>query len=245
MVKIPWMIMLAAITVAISPWRPAMAFEECGSLWNAYGPFDYWVHKDKLGIVEVNHFTTSVEQLRQGESGYLGADLDYVLRAFPNHPRALMSMIRLGQKERTEKPRGAHYSITCYFDRAIRFRPNDPMARMLYATYLFRGKKREEALGHLKIAEENSNDNANLHYNLGLIYFDLGQYDQALRHAQFAYRLGFTLPGLKAKLQKAGKWQEPPPNMFDAGFPANDSTEPAATGMDAPMDATGDKRGAP
>jgi hypothetical protein len=43
------------------------------------------------------------------------------------------------------------------------------------------------------------------------VYFDLKDYDKSLEHAQIAYAQGFPLPGLKHKLQKAGKWREPPP----------------------------------
>lgn len=186
----------------------AAAFQECGSLRNAYGPYDYWTDKDKLDIVEIAHFTPEVEHLRAGKSGPLGGDIDYTLRAFPNHPRALLSMMRLGEQERTERPRGVNYPVPCYFDRAIRFRPKDPMAHMVYATYLAKAKKNGEALEHLRVAQETAGDNANLHYNLGLVYTDLGQFDKALEHAHKAYRLGFSLPGLKMKLQKAGKWQE-------------------------------------
>lgn len=187
---------------------PAVAFDVCGELTNAYGPFDYWSDKDKLGIVESNHFTAGVETLRAGKSGYLGSDIDYTLRAFPNHPRALMAMMKLGEKERTERPAGAHFSVACYFDRAIRFRPNDSMARMIFGTYLAKRKKNNEALLQLEVAEQHAVDNANLHYNMGLVYFDLGKYEEALKHAHAAYRLGFTLPGLRNKLSAVGRWQD-------------------------------------
>src|ERR1700682_1722293 len=42
---------------------------------------------------------------------------------------------------------------------------------------------------------------------LGLAYFDLRDYDNALDRARSAYRLGFPLPGLRNKLQEVGKWQ--------------------------------------
>ena len=60
-------------------------------LHNAFGPFDYrTATKDKLKLVESYHFTPKVESLIGGQSGTLGADIDYTLRAFPNHPRALL-----------------------------------------------------------------------------------------------------------------------------------------------------------
>ncbi len=52
-------------------------------------------------------------------------------------------------------------------------------------------------------------DDANVHYNLGLAYVDLKQYDKALLSAHKAYQLGFPLMGLKNRLQRAGAWREP------------------------------------
>lgn len=192
----------------------ANAFEPCGPIQNAYGPFDYWTDKDKLGIVEVNHFTPEVESLRSAKSGYLGGDIDYTLRAFPNHPRALMAMMRLGEQARTERPPGTLYTVNCYFDRAVRFRPSDAMARLIYGIYLVKQKRQAEALRHLEVAEQFAGDSANVNYNLGLAFLDLGRYDQALKYAHTAYRLGFPLPGLRRKLQEAGRWRDPEPRCL-------------------------------
>ena len=101
----------------------------CGSLQNAYGPFDYRNDKDKLGVVEAYHFSTEVASLIKGKSGSLGGDIDYTLRAFPNHPRALMAMVQLGWREKTTKVSGAQYSVECYLHRAIRFRDDDGTSR--------------------------------------------------------------------------------------------------------------------
>jgi tetratricopeptide (TPR) repeat protein len=209
--------------------QTAQGFEGCGELHNHYGPFDYRTDKDKLGVVEAYHFTMEVETLRAGKSSYVGGDIDYTLRAFPNHPRALLAMVRLGEKEGTERVRGAQYSVPCYLDRAIRFRPDDPMARMIFGIYLAKHKKNAEALAQLKIAEQAKGDDANLQYNLGLVYLNLGQFDDALRHAQLAYRMGFSLPGLKARLQKAGKWRDPEPVVADDAnsAPADESGKTA------------------
>lgn len=188
----------------------ANASDSCGELKNFIGPVDYRTGKDSLEVVEIHHFTAQVEQLRAGITGPLGGDIDYTLRASPNHPRALMAMMRLGEKEKTERPLGARYSVACYFDRAIRFRADDPTVRMIYGTYLAKRKDSSEALRQLEMAEQLAADNANLHYNLGLVYFDLGKYEEALQHAHTAYRLGFTLPGLRNKLEGAGRWRAPP-----------------------------------
>jgi len=184
----------------------AAAFDECGELTNAYGPYDYRKDRDKLVIVEGAHFTQDVEALRAGRTGPLGGDIDYTLRASPNHPRALIAMANLGRNLNTDRPPGAHYTVACYFDRAIRFAPDDPMVRLIYGTYLSRIGKPRDAIKELEVARSFDEDNANIHYNLGLLYLDLKDYPKAREHAERAYALGFTLPGLRKRLEEAGQW---------------------------------------
>jgi len=190
---------------------PVLALQPCGDLRNAYGPFDYrTANPERKELVEGAHFTGDVETLTRGISGKLGAEIDYTLRAFPNHPRALLAIMKLGEREKTEKPGGSRYTVGCWFDRAIRFAPNDGAVRLLYGVYLSRKGEKQDAIKQLETARELIGEDANLHYNLGLAYFDLNQYDKSLEHAHAAYKLGFPLPGLRTKLQKAGKWREPP-----------------------------------
>jgi tetratricopeptide (TPR) repeat protein len=182
----------------------------CGSLQSSYGPYDYRSDKDKLQIVEQNHLTPEVINLVRGSSAAIGGDLGYTLRAFPNHHVALNAMIRLGEKEKTAKPIGAKYSVECYLQRAMRFRDDDAVVRVLYASYLSKAGKRNEALNQLDEAARLGVEGANICYNMGLIYFDLKEYEKSLSYGQRAYILGYPLPGLQDKLKKAGKWKEPP-----------------------------------
>lgn len=188
----------------------AMAFEPCGELRNAYGPFDYRTEKPKLEIVEGAHFLPFVENLTRGNTSTTpGSDIDYTLRASPNHHRALLAMMKLAQKEKREKPIGSRYTVACWLDRAERFAPNDGVVKMLYGTYLLQKGKAEEAKKKLEEALELAGDDANTYYNLGLAYFELKDYDKALASAHKAYRLGFQLPGLRHKLEKVGRWRKP------------------------------------
>lgn len=196
---------VAVVALALGADR-AHAFEECGDLANAYGPFDYRTSRDKLAVVETYHFTQDVEALRSGATGQIGSDLDYTLRASPNHPRALIAMANLGRKLNTDRPPGAKYPVPCYFERAIRFANDDPMVRLVYGTYLARVGKRKMAVEQLESALRLDQDNANVHYNLGLVYLDLKDYPKAREHAQRAYELGFSLPGLRKRLEAAGQW---------------------------------------
>ena len=119
-------------------------------------------------------------------------------------------MMNLQFKAKTERPLGATYSVPCYFDRAIRFTPDDATVHTLFGVYLMRLGKPTNALQEFETAERLGDDSGNLHYNFGLAYFEARDYEKSLAHAKKAYSLGFNLPGLKEKLSKAGKWQDVP-----------------------------------
>lgn len=200
---------LVVIVCLTCSWH-SYGFETCGDLANHYGPYDYWVDKGKLPIVEQHHFTPKVEALKGGQEGYIGGDLDYTLHTFPNHPRALVAMMRLAEKEKKTVPLGAKYPVDCYFDRAIRFRPKDGTVRMIYATFLSKQGKKSEAVKQLEVAQEAGSSGPNMDYNMGLAYLEVGDFEKSLMYAHRAYQAGFNLPGLKGRLIKAGKWREPP-----------------------------------
>jgi tetratricopeptide (TPR) repeat protein len=185
---------------------------ECGSLKNHYGPWDYTnpVHyKEKLPIVENAHFNSDVENLRRGArtNSLPGDDLDYTLRAFPNHHRALYSMARYAlQEENYRKPRGSRYSGDCWFDRALRFKPDDPAVRLIFGVYLSQQKKYSEAIEQLEFAVNLDSNSSEAHYNLGLLYEKTDALEKAVQHARIAYDLGYPLEGLKNKLRRRGVW---------------------------------------
>lgn len=190
----------------------ALELDACGDLSNAYGPYDYRTATEaQKHLVEKTHFPTHVEHLQRRATGSFGGDIDYTLRAFPNNPRALLAMMKLGAKERALRPQGARWPVECYFDRAVRFAPDDPAVRTVYGLYLISTGQRQAAERELETAREalkKLGGDRNLSYNLGLAYFNLGNYDAALEQAKTAYALGFPLPGLREKLKRVGKWQE-------------------------------------
>jgi len=192
--------------------QPSADVDACGSLENAFGPFDYRkIGAKELQMVENFHFTPGVETLQHGATGTIGQDIDYALRAIPNHPRALLAMVRLAQRENTPKPNGSRYPVVCWFDRAVRMAPDDALVRALYGSYLADRGDRSEALAQLEVASESGAEDVNVQYNLGLAYFKLKEFDLSLEHAHKAYAEGFPLPGLRNKLSAAGKWREPMP----------------------------------
>lgn len=182
----------------------------CGSLEAGYGPFDYRTASQRQKhAVESIHFTSEVEALRGGKtSRRVAADISYTLIHFPNHPRALVAMMRLSEREKTLKPAGAAYSLDCYFERAIRFRPDDPNVRMIFGAFLLRQGKPVDAVKQLEVAEQYAGGNGNVSYNLGLAYFDLKDYAKARDYAKRAREQGFTLDGLENKLKRVGQWRD-------------------------------------
>lgn len=163
---------------------------------------------DLLRLVEIAHFTPNVETLRHGNSGPLGGELSYTLMRFPNHYRALAAFGKLSLRDKTPKPVGAKYSVLCFFDRAIRFKPNDPMVRMVYGNYLLKAGQPDKATEQLQKAVDLQPEDPTINYNLGLLYMQKKNYEQAKIYAKKAYELGFPLPGLKNQLMKAGKWED-------------------------------------
>ena len=183
---------------------------------------------------------------RLGQS--LGSDIDYTLRAFPNHYRALDAMMRLAVRDRTPQPEGATYTVNCYFDRAVRFRPHDGVVRLMFGLFYYRNGDLKNAIVQGSLGDELTPNNPNIKYNLGLFYFQAKEYEKALSYAQQAQLLGTKLPGLKRKLVKIGKWLEPvavtgkPPaptidqataSTDSAGVRAKSAAEPAKASVPA------------
>lgn len=221
---------IGGLLLAIFATSPAFSqtVPGCGTLSSVgqYGPYDARTDLDKLQIVLVPHFPPVVEALLRGDSQrYPGADIDYTLRAIPNYHRALLAMMRLGEKEKTDKPRDVRYTVECWFLRAVAFRPDDALVRMLYSTYLNSKSRVPEATSQLEIATVYAKDNAFTHYNIGLHYFDLKNYDRALFQAHKAMALGFQQVELRNQLQGVGKWSEP---TVSPVAPASAATGPAA-----------------
>jgi len=136
-------------------------------------------------------------------------EIDFTLRWFPNHPKGLQFMSNWLPKY----PHPPDKDVEYYFQKALAYRPTlelrpvDATVRVLYAIYLHKQKKYQQALEQYESALSITPDNSEIHYNLGLLLVARKNYPAALKHAQTAYTLGFPLPGLKNKLKKAGVWK--------------------------------------
>ncbi len=91
----------------------------------------------------------------------------------------------------------------------IEQRPDDARAylglAMLYRANKDLERARDTLLAGDKAVEQRSIE---LHYSLGLIYFELGDMDEALEYGRKAYAKNYPLPGLQQKLRQAGVWHD-------------------------------------
>lgn len=207
---------LWVLCVALGICSPAAVFAQqynpCGPLkiGDHYGPYDYrYERTGKLRIVESSHFTPQVEALIRGVSGYIKDELAYVLKASPNHHRALVATIRYAERLKTPWIKDMDFSVECWLERAVRFAPDDTVARSLYAQYLGTIKKAPEGIAILDAGLKYTDDNPLSVSNFGLIYLELGDPERALKQAHRAIELGDTRPKLVELLKSAGKWREP------------------------------------
>ena len=193
----------------------------CPTLRHGYGPYDYrTMTQHQRVLVEGAHFFPNVENLRDGtphpNRGYPivpGGEIDYTLRAFPNHHRALMALSKLSIRDKTERPKGVKANVDCYFQSAMKFQEDDSYVYLVYGIHLAKKGRVEEALKQFDKAKALGDDSANLHYNLGLAFYQAKRFDDALESAHKAYAAGFPLMGLKNLLVRSGKWKDAPPKV--------------------------------
>lgn len=189
--------------------------QRCRGKAQGFGPYDYRrASSGTRNIVERRHFTPDVERLVRGSTGTLMADIDYTLRAFPNHPRALWSMTRyrLNALKRAELegslPTGSATDQwpppECYFQKARKSVPDDGIVSAVFAIYLHKMGELDAALEEYLRAEHIGPQTAELAYNTGLLYFDMGDFDKAREYAIKAGEKGYPLQGLQKKLNRVG-----------------------------------------
>jgi hypothetical protein len=204
--------------VLLVPAGSALA-EDCGSLQSHYGPFDFRVNRDKLPIVENFHFSPKVQALVAGDTAATPArDIEYVLKTFPNHPAALVALTRWARIKKSHHPSDQKYSMDCHFERALRFRSDDTVVRMLFAQWLSQTQRKPQALKQLTLVDPKGNPQTTA--NLGLLYAEMAEYELALEKAHAVQAMGYPSAALRAALVKAGRWNEPSTTSPAASAPA-------------------------
>ncbi|WP_200345869.1 tetratricopeptide repeat protein [Halochromatium glycolicum] len=198
---------LILLSLLLMATENSLSVDFCPPLKSSHGNRDYLdpSNQHHVGMVERYHFNEDVRQLRGGArpSGSLVGDLEYTLNWFPNHHVALDTLVRLAIKKKNPMPLGAEH-IECRFEWARKVNPQDGMVEFIEAQYRFKIGEHDQAKILLKNAARLSPRNANVLYNVGLLYFRMKEYEKAHKYAQSAYELGFPLPGLREMLSDAG-----------------------------------------
>lgn len=196
------------------------AFAACNlSLENGYGPFDYYDPKSHIGTgadpmgkikrVTNVHLSPKMLLLTGRATGPIAADLDYTLRAIPNHPDALNLASRLEIRLRSAiktpllRAEKMKQSADCYFQRAFKLATYSE-TYVLQGVHLHRNKKYQEAKNAYLKAIDMGHKSASTHYNFGLTLAKLEEYPLSEKHAKIAYKLGYPLKGLKRQLREVG-----------------------------------------
>lgn len=170
----------------------------------------YWLHHYCAALAytkRVPHETNPFQKRylkRDAESNFMGqyARLSKENWMFPVVAVSIAQMHReFGDEQRameflTEAIAAQPKASSPYVLAAIIFRDNDQYDDAV--DILLQGNEATEG------------QSAELQYVLGLTYADMGNLDQAVVHAREAYRLGYPLPGLARKLQRAGRSLAPP-----------------------------------
>lgn len=222
-------LMAAAPAASAQAGNGAPAPPGCGQPYNLYGPFDYRMASyHQKHMVEHAHFTRGVETLTKGATGPFGHDIGYTLAVFPNHPRAIYAMERLAEKQKADPPTRADMTVECYYARGMNFAPDDLVFRMLYVSYLIRRSRLDDARRFLEYVVDRAGDNPLTHFNAGLLYFDMKDYDEALTQAHRAMDLGMQRPELRNRLTSVGRWKDQEPATAGTAAPAASAASAAS-----------------
>ncbi|WP_431051965.1 hypothetical protein [Roseateles sp. L2-2] len=245
-----WRTLALALAGAVAAHAAVAQGVGCGGLAASYGPFDYRQYKDApqidpvtqqmspLQMVEGAHFIDTCEALVKCKRGTIGSDIDYTLRAFPNHHRALVAMMLYGDRVKRDQPPDALFTVDCYFKRAIAWKADDVIVRLIYAGFLNGKGKTGPAKEQLDAANKlaSAGDNAFSVYNVGMVAMDLNEVDMAVEAARRAYGAGMTHPILRQRLIAINRWPA------DIRMPGEAASAPESSPASAP---TGSAQAAP
>jgi tetratricopeptide (TPR) repeat protein len=183
---------------------------------------DYYYYADKasnrLKVVEQYHLGPCEHWLRERAYQQAVAECNFILKIFPNHPQALLLTTQACERWTSPLCR-----LDDVFQNAVAINPQIPQTFVLQGIYLHRTHQYGKAIESYQHALQLDPNLINAHYNLALTYLETKQFDQANEHAQRAYDLGSTLPGLRDLLIKAGHWNPAPRASVSApsAAPAN------------------------
>ena len=245
-----WRAVALALAGAVAAHAAVAQGIGCGGLANNYGPYDYRQYKDMpeidpvtkqmspLQMVEGAHFIDTCEALVKCKRGSIGSDIDYTLRAFPNHHRALIAMMLYGERTKRDQPPEALFTVDCYFKRALTWKADDVIVRLIYAGYL-NGKGKTAAAKEQLEAANKLWTTFMAELGCRVVHSEV---DLAVDAARRAYGAGMTHPILRQRLMAINRWPadlrmpgeaasaaEPSPAAASASGPSASAAAPPAS----------------
>lgn len=177
---------------------PVLAQEGNRDYYAPRGPAD----TELLTAVEKYHLQPGYEKMSKKHYAAAFGDAKFMLHYFPNHPKALMLLFDVCSRWQ---------SPTCnpddWLDKAVSVNPSSSATHVIYGMHLHRTRRFEAAVKAYQQALEIDPNSLNAHYNLGLTYVEMKQYELANQHAQKSYALGAPFSGLRDRLKRAGFWK--------------------------------------
>lgn len=153
----------------------------------------------ELAEVEKYHFSEATfwKQFKSGQYKSALEELKFILRYFPNHPRALHFLGPLG-KLMAVPPLAAPY-----YERALRLYPQYPLSHVQYGTYLMEIGELDDAIKRLDEAVKIDPAFSPGFAKLAEAHAQKGNLETANRAAERARELGYKerIPGLEEKSQ--------------------------------------------
>lgn len=189
----------------------------CPPAFGQVGNRDYYnpgTSTDEKAIfvnVHEYHLKPAYDAMSRGNSKSAHENFEFILQGFPNSPQALNGMSELC----VNKWKSPKCDADSWFERAVERNPQVAATWTIYGVHLQRKGMLRDAIGKFDHALELKPNDMNAHYNIGLVYFDLKDYDKANLHAQMSYYLGAPLPGLRNKLMRVDRWKPMPSPPLD------------------------------
>jgi tetratricopeptide (TPR) repeat protein len=193
-------------------------------------PHDYYAFQRSSLVTNVEQFHLGPCQQRLRERDYARSvgECNFILKIFPNHPRALVLTTEACNSWKSPLCR-----LDEVFQNAVSINPQAPETFVIQGMYQHRSQQYGKAIRSYEYALQLDPNLLNAHYNLALTYLETKQFDLANEHAQRAYALGATLPGLRKMLESSGHWT-PIAQPDSHSVPAS----PKASELDLPHAAT-------
>jgi len=187
-------------------------------------PHDYYPAKAEGAVTVVDLYHLGPCEKHLGERDYPRgmAECTFILKIFPNHPTALLLMADICSQWKSPK-----CQMEDVLARAVAINPRAAETFVVEGIYRHRVQQYDQAIQSYTRALELQPNMMNAHYNIALSYLETKQFDLANQHAQRAYSLGATLPGLRDRLTKAGYWKPLPQDASQATAPASGAAAPA------------------